>query len=68
MHRSENATAILGMDGFVVGAWAETAGELWLMVETAADLEPPTGRFPAPSLLFCHRTADVLTGPVHLVL
>jgi len=38
MHRSEGATALLGMDGFVVGAQAECDGELWLMVETTADV------------------------------
>ena len=38
MHRSEGATALLGMDGFVVGAQVETDGELWLMVETTADV------------------------------
>ena len=36
MHRSEGATALLGMDGFVVGAQVEVDGELLLMVETAA--------------------------------
>jgi transposase len=38
MHRSEGATALLGMDGFVVGAQVEADGELWLMVETTADV------------------------------
>ena len=38
MHRSEGATALLGMDGFVVGAQVEANGELWLMVETTADV------------------------------
>ena len=34
--RSEGATALLGMDGFVVGAQVDVDGELWLMVETTA--------------------------------
>ncbi len=38
MHRSEGATALLGMEGFVVGAQMETDGELWLMVETTAEV------------------------------
>ena len=38
MHRSEGATALLGMVDFVVGAQVEADGELWLMVETAADV------------------------------
>jgi len=38
MHRSEGATALLGMDGFVVGAQLEVDGELWLMVETTTDV------------------------------
>lgn len=38
MHRSEGATALLGMDGFVVGAQVEDADELLLMVETTADV------------------------------
>jgi transposase len=38
MHRSEGATALLGMDGFVVGAQADVDDELWLMVETTADV------------------------------
>ncbi len=38
MHRSEGATALLGMDGFVVGAQVEADGELWLMVETTAEV------------------------------
>ena len=37
MHRSEGATALLGMDEFVVGAHDEVDGEVWLMVETTAD-------------------------------
>ena len=36
MHRSEGATALLGMDGFVAGAALEVDGEWWLAVETAA--------------------------------
>lgn len=38
MHRSEGATALLGMAGFVVGAQVEVDGELWLNVETTADV------------------------------
>ncbi|MDP8929231.1 MAG: ISL3 family transposase [Actinomycetota bacterium] len=38
MHRSEGATALLGMDGFVVGAQLEVDGEVWLSVETTADV------------------------------
>jgi transposase len=38
MHRSEGATALLGMDGFVVGAQVEVDGELWLKVETTDDV------------------------------
>lgn len=38
MHRSEGATALLGMDGFVVGAQVDVNGELCLMVETTADV------------------------------
>jgi transposase len=37
MHRSEGATALLGMEDFVVGAQLEVDGELWLLVETAVD-------------------------------
>jgi transposase len=36
MHRSEGATALLGMDGFVAGAQVEVDGERWLAVETTA--------------------------------
>ena len=36
MHRSEGATALLGMEEFVVGAQLEVDGEVWLMVETTA--------------------------------
>lgn len=36
-HRSEGATTLLGMPGFVVGAQLETDGEMWLYVETTAD-------------------------------
>jgi len=38
MHRSEGATALLGMDEFVVGAQDEFEGEVWLMVETTAEV------------------------------
>ena len=38
MHRSEGATALLGMDEFVVGAQAEVDGEVWLAVETVTDV------------------------------
>ncbi len=38
MHRSEGATALLGMEEFVVGAQEEVDGEVWLMVETTADV------------------------------
>ncbi len=38
MHRSEGATALLGMPGFVVGAQLEVDGEMWLAVETTADV------------------------------
>ncbi len=38
MHRSEGASALLGMDGFVVGAQLEVDGEVWLSVETTADV------------------------------
>lgn len=38
MHRSEGATALLGMPGFVVGAQLEVDGEWWLYVETTAEL------------------------------
>ncbi len=34
MHRSQGATAALGMCGFVYGAQVEVDGELWLKVET----------------------------------
>lgn len=37
IHRSEGATALLGMPGFVVGAQTEVDGELWLHVETTQD-------------------------------
>ena len=36
MHRSQGATALLGMEEFVVGAQAEVDGEVWLVVETTA--------------------------------
>ena len=35
-HGSEDATALVGLDGFVVGAQENIDGELWLHVETAA--------------------------------
>ena len=38
MHRSQGATALLGMDGFVVGAQLEVDGEVWLSVETTSDV------------------------------
>jgi transposase len=38
MHRSQGATALLGMDGFVVGAQVEDGDELLLVVETTADV------------------------------
>ena len=38
MHRSQGATALLGLDGFVVGAQLEVDGEVWLSVETDADV------------------------------
>ena len=38
MHRSEGATALLGMEEFVVGAQDEVDGEVWLLVETTAEV------------------------------
>src|SRR5215211_2481646 len=38
MHRSQGATALLGMPGFVVGAQLEVDGEWWLHVETTAEM------------------------------
>ena len=38
MHRSQGATALLGMPGFVVGAQLEADGEWWLHVETTAEV------------------------------
>ena len=38
MHRSEGATALVAMPGFVVGAQVEVDGEWWLAVETSADV------------------------------
>ena len=38
MHRSEGATALLGMEEFVVGAQVHVDGEVWLSVETTADV------------------------------
>ncbi len=37
-HGSSGATALLGMDGFVVLASIEEAGELFISVETTADV------------------------------
>lgn len=37
-HRSEGATALQAMPGFVVGAQLEVDGEWWLNVETTADV------------------------------
>ncbi len=38
MHRREGATALLGMEEFVVGLQLEVDGEVWLSVETTADV------------------------------
>ena len=38
MHRSQGATALLGMPGFVVGAQLEVDGEWWLHMETTAEV------------------------------
>jgi len=38
MHRSDGATALFDMDGFVVGAHVLDDGEWWLLVETSADV------------------------------
>ena len=38
MHRSQGASALLGMPGFVVGAQLEVDGEWWLHVETVDDV------------------------------
>ena len=38
MHCSEDATALLGMDGFVAGARVDVGGEWWLAVETTAEV------------------------------
>ena len=38
MHRSEGATALLGMEEFVVGTQPEVDGEVWLLVETTAEV------------------------------
>ena len=46
MHRSEGATALLGLDGFVVGAQLEVDGEWWLAVETTADVTGCEGAAP----------------------
>jgi transposase len=37
VHRSDDATALLGMHGFVVGVQELIGGEWWLYVETSAD-------------------------------
>ncbi len=37
-HRSEGATALLGMPGFEVGAQIEEVGELWLHVHITAEV------------------------------
>jgi len=37
IHRSEGATALLGMSGFEVGAQVEIDGELWLHIQTTED-------------------------------
>lgn len=36
--RSAGATALLGMDGFVAGTQVEQDGEVWILVETTADV------------------------------
>ena len=36
--RSSGATALLGMDGFVVLSQTEEDGEVWVLVETTADV------------------------------
>ncbi len=38
MDGSSGATALLGMAGFVAGAQIEHAGEVWILVETTADV------------------------------
>jgi transposase len=38
LHGSDGATALLGLDGFVVGAHELVDGEWWLLIETTADL------------------------------
>lgn len=38
MHRSDGATALLGLDGFVAGAQLEENGEVWILVETVDDV------------------------------
>jgi transposase len=38
MHRSDGATALFDLDGFVVGAHVLDDGEWWLLVETSADV------------------------------
>lgn len=38
MHRSEGATTLVGMPGFVVGAQLEVDGEVCLHVETTLDV------------------------------
>src|SRR3974390_745604 len=36
--RSGGSTALLGMDGFVVLTQIDTEGEIWMLVETTADV------------------------------
>lgn len=38
MERSEGATALLGLDGFVAGAQVKDGGEAWILVETVNDV------------------------------
>ena len=38
IHRSEGATTLLGVPEFVVGAQMEHDRELWMLVETTADV------------------------------
>jgi transposase len=38
MHGSDGATALVGLDGFVVGAHELVDGEWWLLVETTVDV------------------------------
>ena len=41
MHRSQGATALLGMDGFVVGAQVEDGDELLLVVTGPREVVQP---------------------------